>query len=105
MKVSYVFPVISLSADVKAFFEKLSQTNFFKKYQKDYELFFIVDKENEKNIKAIKNMIKTNKSIKLLELEKVFNYGTAFRFCVPYIKGDVTLLGDIRYEDNATVFE
>ena len=105
MKVSYVFPVISLNADVKAFYEKFSQTKFFKKYKDNYELFFILDKENETNIKAVKSMIKSNKSIKLLELENVFNYGTAFRFCVPYIKGDVTLLGDIMYDDNAIVFE
>jgi|GEM_PF-6506880 len=105
MKVSYVFPVVSLSADVKAFYEEFSNTSFFKKYKNNYELFFVLDKENEANIKAVKNMIKTNKSIKLLELEHVFNYGTAFRLCVPYIKGDVALLGDIMYNDNAAVFE
>ena len=105
MKISYVFPVISLTADIKGFFENFSKTKFFNKYKDDYEMFFIMDKANEQGIKIVKSMIKTNKSIKLLELEKVFNYGAAFRFCVPYIKGDVTLLGDIMYESNDVVFE
>ncbi len=105
MKVSYVFPVVSLNTDIKAFYTDFTKTKFFKKYKEDYELFFIVDKANEEGKKVIKSLIKTDKSIKLLELEKVFNYGTAFKFCVPYIKGDVTLLGDIAYSDNAAVFE
>ena len=105
MKISYVFPVIGLNTDVKTFFGEFSKTNFFKKYAEDYELFFVADRANEEVIAAVKKMIKTNKKIKLLELEKVFNYGMAFRYCVPYIKGDVTLLGDVAYSDNASVFE
>jgi hypothetical protein len=105
MKISYVFPITSLKTDVKAFFEEFSKTKFFKKYKEDYELFFVVDKENPDAIKATKALIKNNKSIKLLELENIFNYGTAFKLCVPYIKGEVVLLGDVKYPDNAKVFE
>ena len=105
MKISYVFPITSLKTDVKAFFEEFSKTKFFKKYKEDYELFFVVDKENPDAIKATKALIKNNKSIKLLELENIFNYGTAFKLCVPYIKGEVVLLGDVKYADNAKVFE
>ncbi len=105
MKLTYVFPVMGLKTDVKAFYKEFSKTKFFKKYEESYELFFVADSKNKDVITAVKGMIKTNKSIKLLELEDVFNYGVAFSYCVPYIKGDVTLLGDIAYDDNATVFE
>lgn len=105
MKLTYVFPVIGLKTDIKTFFNELSKTKFFKKYEEDYELFFVADSANKDVIASAKSMIKTNKSIKLLELENVFNYGVAVRYCVPYIKGDVTLLGDVSYDDNATVFE
>lgn len=105
MKLTYVFPVTGLKTDVKAFFNEFSKTKFFKKYQEDYELFFVADSENKEVISSAKAMIKTNKNIKLLELEKAFNYGEAFKFCLSYIKGDITLLGDVEYDDNATVFE
>ena len=55
MKLTYVFPVIGLKTDIKTFFNELSKTKFFKKYEEDYELFFVADSANKDVIASAKS--------------------------------------------------
>ncbi len=104
MKLTYVFPITNQKYDLETFFKNFSQEKFFKKY-KSWELFFVVDSHNETCKASVEKLAKTNKNIKVIELDKKFNYGTGFKACVPYISGDVTLLGDLEYPNNAQLFE
>lgn len=103
MKVSYVFPVTNQKYDLETFFKNFSKDKFFKKY-KSWELFFVVDSNSAIVKESALKLAKQNENIKVVELEKKFNYGAGFKACVPYIKGDVTLLGDLEVPNLPEIF-
>lgn len=104
MKVTYVFPVTNQKYDLETFFKKFSSEKFFKKY-KNWDLFFVVDANNSVCRESAFKLATKNTNIKVVELEKKFNYGAGFKACVPYINSDVTLLGDLEISNNAELFE
>ncbi len=104
MKLTYVFPVTNQKYDLETFFSNFSKEKIFKNH-KSWELFFVVDSTNNTCKESAYKLAKTKENIKVIELDKKFNYGSGFKACVPYITGDVTLLGDLEYPNNAQVFE
>lgn len=103
MDINYFFPVFKQD-DIKTYLKNFKTSAFFKKYTK-FSFVFVCEKSDEKNIKQIKEEIKTNKQNKLITLNKPFSYNDAFYNAIKFLNADVVLLGDTNVVRIDAVFE
>lgn len=103
MKINYFFPVFK-DDDIKKYLSNFKSTNFYKN-QKSYNFVFVCENSDEKNLKVLKEELKTNKSNKIITLNKPFSYNDAFKNALEYLNADVVLLGDTKVSRIDLVFE
>ena len=103
MKISYIFPVVA-EKPIKEFFTDFKTKSVFSK-QKEKETFFVVEKNDEETIKYLNSLAIRDEGIKIIITEKKVESAVALRLCMPYISGDVALLGDTKTEKLDLIFE
>ena len=103
MKVSYIFPVRN-EKPIKEFFTDFKTKSVYTK-QKSKETFFVVEKSAEETIKYLNSLAIRDENIKVIITEKQVEATVALKLCMPYISGDVALLGDTTTEKLDLIFE
>lgn len=102
MKLSFVFPIIK-KENILDFWEEFKKSHFFGMVD-EYESIFVVSKTDSNNINSLSEIVKKDKNIKVVVMNKDFVYNRAFREALPYITGEITLLGDVGIDNNGEIF-
>lgn len=104
MKISYIFPVNEKEKPIKEFFSEFKKKSVYVS-NKEKETFFVVSKKNEEDVKYLNSLAIRDENIKIILTDKTVDSSVALKLCLPYIKGDITLLGDTRTEKLDLIFE
>jgi hypothetical protein len=104
MKISYIFPVNETGKPIKEFFSEFKKKSVYLS-NKEKEVFFIVSKSNEEDVKYLNSLAIRDENIKIILTNKTVDSSVALKLCLPYIKGDIVLLGDTRTEKLDLIFE
>lgn len=103
MKIEYFFPVFK-EDKIEEILLDFKKSKFFEN-NKDYEMFFVCEKEDKENLNYLLTLEKKEKKNKIIILDKPFTYNDAFYYALPKFKADIVLLGDTKISRNDIVFE
>lgn len=103
MKIDYFFPIFK-DDDTKTFLINFVKSSFFKEHA-NYNMFFVVENSDKKNLEFLSGEALRHPEYKILITDKEFSYNDAFSLAIKHFKGDVVLLGDLKLARNDLIFE
>ena len=103
MKLTYFFPIFR-DDDGGDFFSAFLQTEFFSKHETQ-KIVVVVNQDDEKNLEKMQKIAKKHAFFMIFVSKKSFSYNSALKSALPYLDGDVALLGDLKTNNIQIVFE
>lgn len=97
-KVSVLVPLYNEEESLSKLTKQIGDT--FEKITPDYEIFFIDDGSNDKSLKVIKDLARTNNKIRYISFRKNYGKSAALNVGFKNVSGDVVITMDADLQDD-----